>query len=98
MQPELFMQYPKQTYAREASLDQEKIPFVFAQIKTLREGNDTNYLRSASLNIVNDLVSLSFASDGTQYITTEDFLNRELQYWLGKPVHANIELNSTHKN
>lgn len=99
MQPALFMQYPKQTYIRQANTDQEKIPFVMAQIKALRDGNDTNYLRSASLNIINNLVSLTFASDGTQYIAIEDFLNRELHYWLGKPVHVNIEPSSPlHKN
>ena len=99
MLPELFMQYPKQTYVRQAHTDQEKIPFVLAQIKALREGNDTNHLRSTSLNIINNLVSLSFASDGTQYIAADEFLNRELHYWLGKPIHANIEPNtSLHKN
>jgi len=91
MKPELFIQYPKHTYNRQANTDQEKIPLLLAQIKALREGNDTNYLRTASVNIINDLVSLSFASDGTQYISSEEFLNRELHHWLGKPVHANPE-------
>ncbi len=99
MMPELFIQYPKQTYIRQANTDQENIPLVMAQIKALREGNDTNYLRSASLNIINNLVSLTFVSDGTQYIAAGEFLNRELPYWLGKPVHANIEPTaSLHKN
>lgn len=86
MKPDIFTRYAKQPYCKEASLDPDKIPFILAQLKTLREANSSNYLRSASLNLINGMVSLSFASDGTEYLQATDFLNQELNQWLEQPT------------
>ena len=86
--PDLFVQYPKQPYSSQASMDAEKIPLVLAQIKALREISDANVLRSASLNIVYATVSLSFSNDGTSFVTADEFLNQELQHWLSIPLYA----------
>ncbi|MBI3560942.1 MAG: hypothetical protein HY080_04410 [Gammaproteobacteria bacterium] len=83
--PGFFAQYPKQPYCTQACIDLDKVPLILAQFKALRETNETNLLRSASFNLVNGMVSLCFNSDGTHYVSAEDFLNRELQYWLDTP-------------
>jgi hypothetical protein len=88
LKPELFLQYPKQAYCTQASMDAEKIPLVLAQFKALRDIGDVNVLRSASLNIVNATVSLSFVSDGTCFMSADEFLNQELHHWLGTPLYS----------
>ncbi len=95
LKPELFVQYPKQAYCAQASINTEKIPQVLAQIKTLREISDANMLRSASFNIVNSMVSLSFVSDGTCFMSADEFLNQELHHWLGMPLPTAALTDST---
>lgn len=95
MKPEIFNRYAKQPYCKEASLDPDKIPFILAQLKTLREANSTNYLRSASLNIINEMICLSFTSDGTEYIQATDFLNQELSQWLEQPTQPVADATTT---
>ena len=42
-----------------------------SQLRTL---DDTLYLRSASINIFNGMISLTFSCDGTHYMSWEEFL------------------------
>lgn len=82
LNPELFSRYPKRGYDHPIRLEIDKIPLVFAQLKALRQSDDTVYLRSGSVNIVNGHMGLTFSCDGSHYISAEDFLNHELTYWL----------------
>lgn len=85
MNPELFLRYSKQEYDKPAAIEAEKIPPILAQLKALRIADDTIYLYSASLNIMNGLVGLSFSSGNSQYMDSDDFLNHDLAFWVGQP-------------
>jgi len=59
---------------------------VFKQFTALRFADDTVYLRSGSLNLVNGFIGLNFSCDGTHYLTFDDFLSRGLNFWFGEGV------------
>jgi len=85
MDPELFQIYPRRDYDSSAVVHSDRIPIVFAQLKALRTADDITYLRSGSLNIMNGLVGLTFSCDGSQYMNVDEFLNRDLAYWVDQP-------------
>ena len=82
MSPELIENYAPCDYHNDAVVEPERIPLVFAQLKALRLADDITYLRSGSLNIMNGMVGLTFSTDGSQYLPVDEFLNRELAYWM----------------
>ncbi|MBO0614214.1 hypothetical protein [Thiothrix fructosivorans] len=53
------------------------------QLKALRFADETIYLRSASLNIVNGTVGLNFSCDGSHYLSYDEFLSKGLDFWFG---------------
>lgn len=82
LKPELFLRYPKRSYERQLQLAHDKVPQVLSQLKALRQADDTIYLHSGSVNIVNGRISLTFSCDDTQYLDADEFLNHELTHWL----------------
>lgn len=88
--PELMdacLAYPPRAYPQEASVAKAQIEQVFQQFKALRFVDDTVYLRSASLNIINGMVGLNFSCDGSHYIPVEQFLQEGEMFWLGVKGH-----------
>lgn len=79
--PMMCLPYPKQPYPEEATLAPELVRPVLEQFKALRRADETIYLRSASLNIMNGLVRLTFSCDGSHYLPAEEFLRREVSFW-----------------
>jgi hypothetical protein len=45
--------------------------------------DETIYLRSGSLNIINGIVGLNFSCDGSHYMPVEDFLEKGGDFWFG---------------
>jgi hypothetical protein len=45
--------------------------------------DESIYLRAGSLNIMNGLVSLNFSCDGSHYMRWDEFLHKDLSFWLG---------------
>jgi len=90
MSPDLFFVYAKQDYPKKAVVPREKVPLVFEQFKTLRHGDDTIYLRSGSINIMNGLIGLTFSCDGSHYMTVDDFLEKDLSFWFGPSYHCSL--------
>ena len=90
MSPELFFVYAKQNYPKKAVVPREKVPLVFEQFKALRHGDDTIYLRSGSINIMNGLIGLTFSCDGSHYMTVDDFLEKDLSFWFGPAYHCSL--------
>lgn len=84
--PDLCLVYARRTYPPHAGLAPERIPAVLEQFKALREADETVYLRAGSLNVINGMVGLTFSCDGAHYMHAEEFLGRELAFWLGSPV------------
>lgn len=95
---DLFTRYPKRSYDRHTRIELDKIPLVFAQLKALRQMDDTVYLRSGSVNIINGRIGLSFSRDGSFYMSADEFLNHELTYWLEHSTLDEKLVNSTTPN
>jgi hypothetical protein len=79
----LSLAFPKRSYFDQAKVPEEKISDIFAQFKTLRFADENIYLRSASLNIVNEKVGLNFSCDGSHYMSYDDFLDKGNSFWFG---------------
>jgi len=81
---EICLAYPKRDYFERNIVPREDIIKVFKQFSALRFADETVYLRSGSLNLVNGFIGLNFSCDGTHYLTFDDFLNRGLNFWFGE--------------
>lgn len=55
------------------------------RFRALRQADENIYLRSASINVINGMVGLTFSCDGSHYMTVDEFLARDLAFWLGNP-------------
>ena len=83
MDDDLLLAYPERTYPPRATVTIEQVRAVYALFKSLRYIDDTIYLRSGSINIINAMVGLTFSCDGSHYMTVEEFLDRDINFWLG---------------
>ena len=81
--PSLCLAFPNRGYFEQAKVPQHKISEVFAQFKKLRFADENIYLRSASLNIVNEKVGLNFSCDGSHYVSYDEFLSKDNSFWFG---------------
>lgn len=81
--PELCLAYPLHPYPEDARITPAQIGQVFEGFKALRFADETIYLRSASVNIMNGMLGLTFSCDGSHYMPVEEFLARDLAFWLG---------------
>jgi len=81
--PDICLAYHHQKYFEKATVDPKKIPLVLQQFKALRFADETIYLRSASLNVVNGMVGLNFSCDGSHYMHYEEFLEKNMAFWFG---------------
>lgn len=82
--PNVCLAYPKHVYPAEAKVDAEKITLVLEKFKMLRNMDDVIYLRAASLNIINQMVGLTFSCDGSHYMPVDEFLEKQDDFWFGK--------------
>ena len=41
------------------------------------------YLRIATINLFNGMISLTFSCDGTHYMHHHEFLGKNAQFWIG---------------
>lgn len=90
---EICLAYPKRPYFERNIVPREDIIKVFKHFSALRFADETVYLRSGSLNLVNGFVGLNFSCDGTHYLTFDDFLSRGLEFWFG--ANSSDEANSS---
>jgi hypothetical protein len=81
--PERCLAYSRQKYPKIATVPVEKIEEVMNMLKILRNMDETVYLRSASFNIVNGIVGLTFSCDGSHYMNYSEFLEWDLDKWIG---------------
>lgn len=80
---EICLAYPKRPYFERNIVPKDDVCNVFKQFSALRFADETIYLRSGSLNLVNGFIGLNFSCDGTHYLIYDDFLNRGLEFWFG---------------
>lgn len=81
--PELCLVYPEHDFPDAAKTAPAKLPKVFSQFKALRFADETIYLRSASINIMNGMIGLTFSCDGSHYMPIDEFLAKDMSFWLG---------------
>ena len=81
--PNLCLAYPRQPYPAEAILPDNRVKDVLRCFRDLRFMDETLYLRSGSLNIFNGMVGLTFSCDGSHYMPWDEFLDKNLSFWIG---------------
>ena len=74
--PRVCLVYAKTSYPELTAIPAETVPRILKVFKSLREADETIYLRAGSLNIMNGLVGLNFSCDGSHYINFDEFLYR----------------------
>jgi hypothetical protein len=81
--PDICLVYPCQPYPAEAVIPPDKIAAILDTFKHLRMADDNIYLRSASINLYNGMISLTFSCDGSHYMPFDEFLRKNTEFWFG---------------
>lgn len=90
--PDICLTYPMRPYPARAKISSEQIRHILDEFKALRFADETLYLRSSSINLINGLVGLTFSCDGSHYMPAEEFLQKDLSFWLGT-LNTRAEVN-----
>ena len=81
--PDICLAYPRTPYPTGALVPAEQVRGVLDALRTLRLMDEMFYLRSGTLNIFNGLVGLTFSCDGSHYISYDEFLRKDHDFWTG---------------
>ena len=81
--PDICLAYPVHVYPKEARVTSEQVAMVLQEFKDLRFADETIYLRSSSINIMNSMLGLTFSCDGSHYMPVDEFLEKNLAFWVG---------------
>ncbi len=81
--PDICLAWPHQPYPQDALIPRESIRDILAGMRELRLADQNIYLRSASMNIFNGMISLTFSCDGSHYMGWNEFLDRGSAFWRG---------------
>jgi hypothetical protein len=75
--------YPHRPYPADALIPSSSIVKILDNMIKLRVADEMIYLRSASFNLFNGMISLTFSCDGSHYMSHEEFLNKDVGFWFG---------------
>jgi len=75
--PGFMKAFPRTNYPLNATVPPKRIREVLNIIRSLRLKDDSIYLRSGSLNIINGVVGLVFSCDGSHYIDYLDMIRHQ---------------------
>ena len=81
--PDICLLYPSRPYPDDASIPRDEITRILDAMQGLRKVDMTIYLRTASINIINGMVSLTFSCDGSHYMRYDEFLAKGPTFWSG---------------
>jgi hypothetical protein len=81
--PDVCLLYPCRPWPEDVVMPRAAIREILAGMRELRLTDQTIYLRSASINIFNGMVSLTFSCDGSHYLSYDEFLDRNSGFWQG---------------
>jgi hypothetical protein len=81
--PDICLVYPRQAYPAAALIPAGQIEAVLETFKQLRMADENIYLRLASINLFNGMISLTFSCDGTHYMPYNEFLQKNTDFWFG---------------
>lgn len=79
--PDICLVFPRRAYPADAVIPQEKIRRILHTLQALRLTDPTFYLRTASINLFNGMVSLTFSCDGSHYMPYDEFLLKDTSFW-----------------
>lgn len=79
--PDICLVYPSQPYPSTAAIPQVDIKHILNTMQSLRQTDPTFYLRTASINIFNGTVSVTFSCDGSHYLPYVEFLMKGTAFW-----------------
>jgi hypothetical protein len=79
--PDICLIYPPRAYPADAAIPQNDIRRILDTLQTLRLTDPTFYLRMATINIFNGMVSVTFSCDGTHYMSHVEFLMKNTAFW-----------------
>ena len=88
LDPDLVLAYPERPWPEKATVEPDTIRAVFREFEALRFADENIYLRSASINIINGMLGLTFSCDGSHYMPAREFLERDRGFWLGEGASA----------
>lgn len=81
--PDIALAYSLQPYPDRAQVTPAQLREVLQEFKALRFADETIYLRSASINIMNRMLGLTFSCDGSHYMPVDEFIEKNLSFWIG---------------
>jgi hypothetical protein len=84
--PDICLLYPSRPYPVDARIPRTEITRILSAMQGLRKVDMTIYLRTASINIYNGMVSLTFSCDGSHYMHYDEFLSKGASFWSGVAV------------
>lgn len=79
--PDICLIYPSHPYPADAAIAPSDISRILKAMQALRLTDPTIYLRMASINIFNGMVSLTFSCDGSHYMPHDEFLAKDISFW-----------------
>jgi len=79
--PDICLAFPSRPYPDNAAIPQVDIKRILRTMQSLRISDPTFYLRTASINIFNGTVSLTFSCDGSHYMSYVEFLMKDTSFW-----------------
>jgi hypothetical protein len=79
--PDVCLVYPPRPYPAEAAIPPQDIARILRTMQALRLTDPTFYLRMASINIFNGMVSVTFSCDGSHYMPHGEFLMKGASFW-----------------
>ena len=81
--PDICLLYPHRVYPDSALTPRADIPRILDTMKALRMADETIYLRMASVNLFNGMISLTFSCDGTHHMRYDELLQKDRAFWFG---------------
>jgi len=81
--PDICLVYPPQHYPPDAEIPQHDIARILEALRAMRTADENIYLRIASINLSNGIISLTFSCDGTHYLRHDEFLGNYTRFWFG---------------
>lgn len=79
--PDICLAFPSREYPENAMIPQVDIKRILATMQALRLTDPTFYLRTASINIFNGTINLTFSCDGSHYMPYVEFLMKGTAFW-----------------
>lgn len=79
--PDICLVYPRRDYPADAAIPQGDIKRILGTMRTLRLTDETIYLRVASIDIFNGMVSVTFSCDGSHYMPHAELLAKDISFW-----------------